>query len=126
MPGLIDIGANLAHDSFDHDRDAVLQRASAAGVDNIIITGSSRDSALKAAALCRRSSLPEADAAPRPRLFATAGLHPHHAADWNAEMAATIRDLAADPVVVSLGECGLDYFRNFAPHEAQRSEERRV
>jgi TatD DNase family protein len=109
---MIDIGANLAHDSFERDRDAVLQRAWDAGLSAIVVTGSSRDSSLKARAL--------AHAHPG-KLYATAGLHPHHAADWNDELAATIRELAADPAVVSLGECGLDYFRNFAPHDAQRA-----
>jgi TatD DNase family protein len=108
---LIDIGANLAHDSFDRDREQVLERAWAAGLSKIVITGSSRDSAIKAAALARAH--PE-------RLYATAGLHPHHATEWSEELAATIRELAADPVVVSLGECGLDYFRNYSPHDAQR------
>lgn len=109
---LIDIGANLAHDSFDHDRDAVLQRAWEAGVGAIIITGSSRESSLAARDLAK---------AHPGKLYSTAGLHPHHAGDWNPEMAATIRELTADPAVVSLGECGLDYFRNFSPHDAQRA-----
>ena len=112
MPGLIDIGANLAHDSFDRDRDAVLQRAWDAGLEAIVITGSSRESSHRAREL--------AHAHPG-KLFATAGLHPHHATDWSAAFADDIRELAKDPAVVSLGECGLDYFRNYSPHEAQRS-----
>ncbi|MBI2382699.1 MAG: TatD family hydrolase [Gammaproteobacteria bacterium] len=108
---MIDVGANLAHDSFDHDRDAVLERAAAAGVDAIVVTGSSRDSSVKALDLAR---------AHPGRLYATAGLHPHHAGDWTPELGALLRDLAAHPEVVAMGECGLDYFRNFAPHEAQR------
>ena len=109
---MIDIGANLAHDSFDHDRDAVLQRAWEAGLSAIVVTGSSADSARKAREL--------AHAHPG-RLYATAGLHPHHATDWSAELGALFRELAGDPAVVSLGECGLDYFRDFSPHEAQRA-----
>lgn len=111
MAGLIDIGANLAHESFHDDREAVLERAWAAGLDAIIVTGSSRESSIKALELAR--------AHPR-RLYATAGLHPHHAAEWNAEMAALMRELAQDPQLVCLGECGLDYFRDFAPRDAQR------
>ncbi|HZP11082.1 MAG TPA: TatD family hydrolase [Nevskiaceae bacterium] len=112
MQGLIDIGANLAHDSFDRDREAVLQRAWDAGLEAIVITGSSRDSARRAREL--------AHAHPG-KLFATAGLHPHHATDWSSTLADDFRALAQDPAVVSLGECGLDYNRNYSPHEAQRS-----
>jgi TatD DNase family protein len=108
---MIDIGANLAHDSFDHDRDQVLKRAWDAGLEAIVITGSSADSARKAAALTATDPA---------RLFATAGLHPHHAPDWNGELCSQFRDLARNPSVKALGECGLDYFRDFAPHDAQR------
>lgn len=111
MSGLVDIGANLAHDSFDADLDAVLERAAAAGVAQIVVTGSSADSNLKALDLARRH---------RGRLYATAGLHPHHAADWNDALAAQMRELATMSEVVALGECGLDYFRNFSSHDDQR------
>ena len=107
---LIDIGANLAHDSFDDDRDAMMQRAADAGVVAMIVTGSSDDSNVRAAAL--------ADAHPGV-LYATAGVHPHHAADYTDASDDLIRSLAARPAVVAVGECGLDYFRNFSPREAQ-------
>jgi TatD DNase family protein len=110
---LVDIGANLAHDGFDHDRDAVLQRADAAGVDTVVITGSDLESSRKALALARATTSP-------PALYATAGLHPHHASDWNNAHAEAFRELAADPRLVALGECGLDYNRNYSPHDAQR------
>nr|WP_028080613.1 TatD family hydrolase [Solimonas soli] len=108
---LIDIGANLAHESFHADFDAMLARARAAGVARIVVTGSSLDSARQAVELARRH---------RGFLYATAGLHPHHAAEWSDELAAQFGALARQPEVVSLGECGLDYFRNFATHEEQR------
>ncbi len=111
MPGFTDIGANLCHDSFDQDRDEVLARAREAGVDTIIVTGSCLNSAIAAAELSGRRHGVE--------LYATAGLHPHHASDWNAEMAACFGDLAGHERVVSLGECGLDYHRNYSPREAQ-------
>ena len=70
---LIDIGANLTHDSFEADRGDVIQRAADAGVTRIIVTGSSDQGNIDAADL----------AAEYPgRLFATAGVHPHHAADY--------------------------------------------
>ncbi len=109
---LIDIGANLAHDSFDEDRSAVLERAAAAGVSRIVVTGSSLGSNRGAAEL----------AAANPGvLFATAGVHPHHAADFDDQVDRQIRELARDGKIVAVGECGLDYFRNFSPRDAQLS-----
>jgi TatD DNase family protein len=107
---LVDIGANLAHDSFDADRDAVLARAREAGVTRIVVTGSSLESSHKALALAREH--PGA-------LYATAGLHPHHASEYSADHAVVFSELAQHPEVVALGECGLDYFRNYSPHADQ-------
>jgi len=109
---LVDIGANIAHDSFDDDRDAMMQRAADAGVAQIVITGSSDDSNRRAA---------ELSAACPGTLYATAGVHPHHASDYTDESDALIRDLIQQPNVVAVGECGLDYFRNFSPRDAQLS-----
>jgi TatD DNase family protein len=107
---LIDIGANLAHDSFDDDRAAVLERASEAGVTRMIVTGSSDESNRRAAELV----------SDRPgTLFSTAGVHPHHAADYTDASDALIRELVGRENVVAVGECGLDYFRNFSPREDQ-------
>ncbi len=107
---LIDIGANLAHDSFDLDREEVIARAAAAGVTRIIVTGSDDESNLKAADL--------AEAMPG-CLYATAGVHPHHAREFTAASDELIRVLTQRASVVAVGECGLDYFRNFSPREAQ-------
>jgi TatD DNase family protein len=112
MHELIDIGANLTHDSFDADRDAVLERARVAGVRRLIVTGASDDGNVKAAEL----------AAANPGvLYATAGVHPHHAADYTDASGALIREFAGRDEVVAVGECGLDYFRNFSPVAAQRA-----
>lgn len=107
---LVDIGANLAHDSFDDDRDQVLQRAVDAGVARIVVTGSSDASNVQAAALAE--SKPGV-------LYSTAGIHPHHASNYDEESDALIRQLVKKDVVVAVGECGLDYFRNFSPRDAQ-------
>lgn len=111
MLDLIDIGANLTHDSFDADREAVLARAASAGVRRIVVTGTSVTSSVQAAALC--------DARPD-TLFATAGVHPHHAADFDAHTIAALRSLLASPKLVAVGECGLDFFRDYSPRDAQR------
>jgi TatD DNase family protein len=111
MLDLIDIGANLTHDSFDPDRDEVLVRAAAAGVSRIIVTGTSVTSSIQAAALC----------AARPgALFATAGVHPHHAADFDSHSTQALRAQLGSPAFVAVGECGLDFFRDYSPRAAQR------
>jgi Mg-dependent DNase len=107
---LIDIGANLTHDSFDRDRDAVLQRARAAGVAQMVVTGASREHSPLALRLAQQHP---------GFLYATAGVHPHHAVEYTAECEAEMRALHAHPQVVAVGECGLDYFRDFAPRPAQ-------
>jgi TatD DNase family protein len=109
--GLIDIGANLAHDSFDADLDAVLVRAWEAGLEYIVVTGSSQASALQALELARRYP---------GRLYATAGLHPHHASEWTHALGELFAEFSAQTEVVALGECGLDYFRDLSPHADQR------
>src|SRR5688572_19883481 len=110
-PALIDIGANLAHDSFDRDRERVIERARAAGVAAMIVTGSSLEDSDRALDLCRRW----------PRVLrATAGVHPHQASGFQAEHRARLSSLLADPLVVAAGECGLDYYRNFSPPAEQR------
>jgi TatD DNase family protein len=108
---LIDIGANLTHDSFDADRDEVIARAASVGVERLIITGASVAGSRDALQLAKT----------RPaELFATAGVHPHYSTDFDAAATDAIREMASDRQIVAIGECGLDYFRNFAPHDAQR------
>jgi TatD DNase family protein len=111
MPhSLIDIGANIAHDSFDEDRVDMMRRAADAGVDRIIVTGSSDESNVQAANLAEQSP---------GILYSTAGVHPHHASDYTDDSDALIRSLVKKDCVVAVGECGLDYFRNLSPREAQ-------
>ena len=108
---LIDIGINLTHDSYDADRDAVVARAQAAGVVQMIVTGSTVPSTQQAIELARA----------RPgRLFATAGVHPHHATQLTPELLTELEQLARQPQVAAVGECGLDYFRNLSPRASQR------
>ncbi|MBB3227911.1 TatD DNase family protein [Luteibacter sp. Sphag1AF] len=108
---LIDIGANLTHESFRHDFDDVLARATAHGVGKMVITGASREGSEQALELARASG---------GRLFATAGVHPHHAIDYDDDIDALLRQLAAQPEVRAVGEMGLDYHRNYSPPDVQR------
>jgi TatD DNase family protein len=107
---LCDIGLNLAHDSFDHDREAVIQRAAEVGVTRMVITGSSLASTHAAIALAQQ--YPSS-------MRCTAGVHPHHASELDTTQLQAFDALARQPEVVAVGECGLDYFRNFSPREAQ-------
>src|SRR6185503_10529137 len=75
-------------------------------------TGASGDGSRKAAALAREHP---------GKLFATAGVHPHHATELSDEWARELEALAHSPEVVAVGECGLDYFRDFSPRDVQRA-----
>jgi len=110
-PTLIDVGVNLAHDSFDADREAVIARAHSAGVLQMVITGATLEGSAAAIELA---------GAHYGRLFATAGVHPHHAQQLSGEHVSELEELARRPAVVAVGECGLDYFRNFSPRAAQQ------
>ena len=107
---LIDIGANLTHESFHPDLHAVLQRAHAQGVSRMIVTGATLDGSAQALELVKT----------RPGvLFATAGVHPHHAIDYDDATDALLRELARNPLVRAVGEAGLDYYRNYSPPDVQ-------
>jgi TatD DNase family protein len=108
---LIDIGINLSHDAFDRDRAEVIMHAEEACVVQMVVTGSSIASTRSAIELTRTHP---------GHLFATAGIHPHHAVDLDDSAFSELEQLATDPTVVALGECGLDYFRNYSPRDAQR------
>lgn len=109
---LVDIGANLTHESFREDFDAVLARARAAGVGRIVVTGASAGGSRAALALARDHA---------GFLYATAGVHPHHAHEVDDPTIALLRELAEAREVRAIGETGLDYFRNYSPHAAQMS-----
>ena len=89
----------------------MLARAQHAGVVQMIVTGSSLAGSAAAIALARVQP---------GRLFATAGVHPHHAGELDAASAGELAELAQAAEVVAVGECGLDYYRDFSPREAQR------
>jgi TatD DNase family protein len=113
---LIDIGCNLTHDSFDSDRRDVIERARAAGIVQMVITGASENGS--------RSALKIAHEYPG-ELFATAGVHPHHAADYTDNSDNLLRELSTHDEVVAVGETGLDYFRDIAPRKTQQEVFRR-
>lgn len=110
---LIDIGVNLTNSSFDAQRQAVLDRAYAAGIAQLVVTGTSVEGSEQALQLCH-----ELDESAQ-RLFSTAGIHPHSASDWNAETERQLRTLLKEDRVRAVGECGLDFNRDFSPRPQQ-------
>jgi TatD DNase family protein len=105
---LVDIGANLTHAAFQPDLDEVVERARHAGVGRIIVTGTAVDESLAAARIADRFGL-----------YATAGVHPHHARDCGPGTIAALEEIAGHPRVVAIGECGLDFNRSYSPHPDQ-------
>ena len=111
MSHLFDIGANLAHESFEADLDEVIDAAADAGVARIMITGSDIASTKRAATLAAR----------RNGVWSTCGVHPHHAEAVGQSTIDQLSVLAKDASVRAWGEMGLDYFRDFTPRDVQRS-----
>lgn len=108
---LIDIGANLTHRSFEKDLSDVLDRAKAADVSHIIVTGSDLESSVESSQLSKQSPN---------YLSATAGIHPHNSKNCKNQHWEKISELCSTREVVAIGECGLDYNRDFSPREIQR------
>lgn len=107
----IDSHAHLEMSEFDSDRDDVLTRAEAAGVEAIVTVGTSLELSHRAVDLARNHK----------RVFATVGVHPHDAEEANQKTLDTLRKLAQDNPfqVVAYGEIGLDFFRNLAARDKQ-------
>ena len=105
---LVDIGANLTHPSFRDDLEAIVARARDAGVCRIVVTGTTVLESRLAAEIAERFDL-----------YATAGVHPHHARDCGPQTISELRTIAQHPRVVAVGECGLDFNRNYSPHPDQ-------
>lgn len=108
---LIDIGVNLMHRSFEGDRDEVVTKSLEAGVSPLILTGTSERNSDSAARYVAKFP---------GQLFSTAGIHPHDARNCTAQTLNTLRRLATKKQVVAIGECGLDYNRDFSPRDTQR------
>ncbi|WP_246119358.1 TatD family hydrolase [Aliikangiella coralliicola] len=106
----IDIGINLTNKRFDHDREQVIDSAIEVGVNKLVITGTSVRESQRA--LLMANERPDT-------LFSTAGCHPHDAKSLDEDGLAQIDSLANEQQVVAIGECGLDFNRNFSPKEKQ-------
>lgn len=110
MQLLIDIGVNLTHKSFKPDLESILERSFDAGVEILILTGTNLRASQEAQKLAARYP---------GNLFSTAGIHPHNAKESNTETIPALRKLSKYPEVVAIGECGLDFDRDFSPRPVQ-------
>ncbi|MCG6939098.1 MAG: TatD family hydrolase [Gammaproteobacteria bacterium] len=110
MNKYIDIGVNLTASSFRNDVPQTIDRAQQAGVDSLIITGTNIQHSEKAIVLTQQfESI----------CFSTVGLHPHHASDYCSELGSELRDMLSHKSAVAVGECGLDFNRNYSPRKDQ-------
>lgn len=108
---ITDTHAHVFWKDFDADREAVLERARAAGVERMIVVGTDLPTSRAAFALCEGKR----------GLHPTAGVHPHDASGANAEVLKGIEALCRHPECVAVGETGLDYFKEYSPRERQRA-----
>jgi len=106
---LIDTHCHLNFKTFKEDRNAVVQRASAAGVTRILNPGIDLKTSLEAIQLAQEY----------PLVYAAIGVHPNDALSWNEESRSRLLKLAQERKVVAVGEIGLDYYRDRAPRELQ-------
>ena len=109
----VDSHCHLDSRDFDADRDAVIERALAAGVTRMVAIGTG-------------NGPPDLEAGIRlaeqyPALLATVGVHPHDASKASAETYPRLRELLRHPKVIALGEIGLDYHYDFSPREVQKA-----
>ena len=109
---LIDSHCHLDSEQFAEDREAVIERALASGVEHMVAVGSG-------------DGPPDLETGIRladryPFIYATIGVHPHDASKATAETYRRLRELAAHPKVVAVGEIGLDYHYDHSPREVQR------
>ena len=107
---LVDAHCHLGDRAFEADRAAVLKRARGAGVGHVVVIGESLAGSERAVAVAREAK----------GLSATAGVHPHDASSWSAEVEDRLREMLVAPEVVAVGETGLDYHYDHSPRERQR------
>ena len=110
MIELVDIGVNLTNKSLLRDLEAVMRRASEAGVEQMVVTGTSIEESRKAIDLCQAYPA---------NLVSTCGIHPHHASEWDENSLEILGAMAQQDCVRAIGETGLDFNRNYSPPQAQ-------
>ena len=112
MNNLIDIGANLTHKDFSNDLDSVLNEARKKNICKMIVTGVNKEGSIEASKLSKKYNS---------FLYSTAGVHPHHANEYSDSVENVLRKLIKEKHIVAVGECGLDYYRNYSSPENQKN-----
>ena len=107
---LADTHCHLDFPEFNPDREEVIQRSKAQGIDYVINIGSSLEGSGKSLELAKKYDF----------IYATIGLHPHEADTFNKEIELTLYDFAKEDKVVAIGETGLDFFKNYSKQENQK------
>ena len=108
---LVDIGVNLTNSRFDKDRPLIVENAIAAGVSHMLLTGTCVSSSQASLSLCQQY--------PK-NLACTAGVHPHDADHVSEDYLSQLSQLAQSSYVKAIGECGLDFNRNFSTPDNQQ------
>lgn len=107
---LVDSHAHIQLDAFAADREEVLENAQEDGVHSILTVGFDAETSRGAIKLAEQYE----------QIFATVGMHPHDAREFNDETSKIFLSLADHPKVIALGEMGLDYYRDLSPHSIQK------
>lgn len=107
---LVDSHAHVDDERFDADREAVLERAAAAGISLIINIGADMPSSARSVALSEKY----------PAVYAAVGMHPHDAKDMQEQDYIRLERWATHPKVVAIGEIGLDYHYDLSPRPMQK------
>lgn len=109
MQHLTDTHCHLSLDQFTEELDPILERARAAGVGRLVIPGIDLESSRRAVEIAERVA----------GLYAAVGVHPHEASSYSDSARDQLRQLARSPMVVAIGEIGLDYYRDHTPRDQQ-------
>jgi TatD DNase family protein len=110
MAKYIDIGVNLTASSFKKDVAQVIERAQQAGVERLVVTGTNISHSEQAIQLTQQYDSV---------CYSTVGLHPHHASDYCHDLGTELSDMLKHKNAVAVGECGLDFNRNYSTRQQQ-------
>jgi TatD DNase family protein len=107
---VVDSHAHLDFENFNSDRDAVIKNARLANVAAIINIGINLETIKKSIALAESYDF----------IYATAGIHPQDANEMKSDQWDEFVELLRHPKIVAIGEIGLDYYRDYSPHDVQK------
>lgn len=107
---MIDTHCHLNFKTYDNDRDEVVARMHEHGIDRVIVPAIDVDTCHEVIALTKQYS----------EVYGAAGIHPNDTANWQPELIDSIREFAAKPKIVSIGEIGLDYYWDKSPPATQK------